>query len=167
MNTRAHFYIRINFSLFMKYHFNMAHSVVEFSHYGCSIFTLKLSQRLNDEVIQKCGPKFLIKWLGLNGPNQCENLHYNSKISGIGLLTSFLTNFDIKHCISLDFSFWTWFFSKSSSFVLICFEIKKISWPLSNGIQNKPRKKSSKLSVQTFKRSHISKNDPTLEFKSA
>ena len=36
---------------------------------------LKLSQRLNDEVIRKCGPKFLIKWLGPNGPNQRENLH--------------------------------------------------------------------------------------------
>ena len=46
---------------------------------------LKLSQRLNDEVIRKCGPKFWKKGFGPNGPNRPnkhENLHLKHQSIG-------------------------------------------------------------------------------------
>ena len=68
-------------------------------------------------------------------------------------------HFDIKHCISWDFSFRTWFLKVMEFVVLFWSQLT----PSHLGeIQNKPRKKNSKISVHTFDRSHISKNDSTL-----
>ena len=78
---------------------------------------------------------------------------------GIGLLTSFLTNFDLKRCISRDFylSFRTWFLSSS---FLFCFENQLT--PFECNSKQTAKKKKFKLSVQTSNQSHILKNDSIL-----
>ena len=104
----------------------------------------KSSQRLNDEVIKSVDRNFERNrssiW-GPNGPNQHENLRLNTKISGKGLLTWFFTNFDVKCCISWDFS---WIFLSEHDFCfLFCFE--NVSWPLPFRMKCK---KTAKIKIQ-------------------
>ena len=59
-------------------------------------------------------------------------------------------HFDIKYCISWDFSYRKWFFSHRVFYFVLKLQTSADSFPFECEIQNKPPKKNSKLSVHTF-----------------